>query len=279
MPKMTAAKKTRTMNLEAEGAPAGSREQYDHWLSQAQQISAADVRPMRADVALAVTNAARGADAVLEESKRIEKELPGVSLALVRNLHGLGSALQFAVGQVDVWAPPPKDLKQKLSRATQLRAVLLASSDALAKAGVLNAAVVAKIHQGHGSIDIASDCVALAELFTKNAAATKGKVPFTAAEVREASALGTALLQVLRPKGARKQPTAKELATAVDARDRLWTLFETTWEDNVWRAGTWIWKREYERHVPPLQSRVVGKRPKKAAATAAPAKANDGSAA
>lgn len=265
MPKTSPAKKARTMNLEA-GATEGSRDQFDHWLPRARELTPAEVRPLRADVALAISNAARGADAVLAEAKRVEADLPRVSLALVRNLGGLGAAVRFATGQVDVWAPPPKDLAEKLARATRLRSVMLASADALAKAGVLNAAVVAKIHQGHGAIDIASDCVALAELFTKNGAVTKGKVPFAAAEVREASAVGTTLLQVLRPKGARKGPAAKELAAAVDARDRLWTLFERTWEDHVWRAGAWLWKRGHEAHVPPLQSRVAGKRGKKSAA-------------
>lgn len=51
------------------------------------------------------------------------------------------------------------------------------------------------------------------------------------------------------------------------ARDRLWTLFEWTWEARVWRA--WLLGRAVDEHVPPLQSRVVGKRAKVPAGPAA----------
>src|SRR5437870_1998456 len=84
---------------------------------------------------------------------------------------GLGAGLAYAAGQVERYAPPPSDVKELLARAHRLRALLLKSADALAVAGMIPAAQVAKIREGRGSIDTAGDCVALAALFQKKAAA------------------------------------------------------------------------------------------------------------
>ena len=54
-------------------------------------------------------------------------------------------------------------------RARELRDVLLASAEALAKSGVIPARPVAKIREGKGPIDSAQDCVDLSALFLKHA--------------------------------------------------------------------------------------------------------------
>lgn len=57
------------------------------------------------------------------------------------------------------------------------------------------------------------------------------------------------------------QPQAKNnLAAVSEARDRLWTLFERSWENDAWHAGAWIHGRAVDDHVSPLQSRAVRKR-------------------
>ena len=254
-----------------EHAPAGSQAEYERFLPHAQKIAATTVRRLRADVSLAITNANHGVEAVLTGSAIIETALPKVSLHAIKDLPNLGLAVAYAAGQVDRHVPPPTDTKAQLARATELRALLLDSADSLATAGVFSKEAVKKIHVGHGGIDTAGDCVALAALFQKNAHAVRGKTPVTAAQIREAAEVGSRLLAVLRPANARKKIKGKELAALTDARDRLWTLFETTWEDHVWRAGAWLFKRQVDEYVRPLQSRVVGKRPaKKAPPTAAP---------
>jgi hypothetical protein len=238
----------------------GSQEQYERFLPQAQKLPAVEVRPMRADVSLAIANAARGIEAVLAKADEIRAGLPKISIPEIEAVRDLGSAVAYAAGQVERFAPPPSDLKDLLARAQKLRALLLGSADVLAVAGILPAAQVKKIHEGHGAIDSAGDCGALAALFQKNAAAVRGKVAFTNADVQAAADVGSRLLAVLRPRSAGKKPAAKDLAAASEARDRLWTLFERNWEGFVWRAGAWIHGRAVDDHVPPLQSRVVGKR-------------------
>ena len=94
----------------------------------------------------------------------------------------------------------------------------------------------------------------------------KGTTPVTAAQVKQAGEVGTRLLAVLRPVGAKRKAVSPDLAAAVDVRDRLWTLFERTWEDEVWRGGAWLFKRDVDEKVPPLQSRVGKKRATKAPA-------------
>jgi hypothetical protein len=142
------------------------------------------------------------------------------------------------------------------------------------QARLLPAAVVAKIREGHGGIDTAGDCVALAALFQKNATALRGKTPVTKPEIVEAAEVGSRLLAVLQPKKARRRPPAREQMENTVARDRLWTLFERTWEDHVWRSGAWLFGRAVDQHVPPLQSRVATRR-SKPATPAAPVPAAD----
>ncbi len=249
----------------AAGADFGSAAKYEMFLPEAAKLPKNAVRPMRADVHLAASNATEGATAVLAHEEVIRRELPKISVPAIAGLGGLASAVIYAAGEVERYAPPPTDTKALLARAHDLRAIFLSTADALARAKILPATTVAKIHQGHGGIDTAGDCVALAALFQKNAKALKGKVPFSAADVKEAADAGTKLLAVLRPKSAGRKPHGKGLIDATDARDRLWTLFETQWEEHVWRSGAYLFGRKVDAHVPPLQSRVAGKRPAKMA--------------
>jgi len=225
------------------------------------------VRPMRIDIHLALANAQRGVDAVMPHDARIRKELPMVDRAAIASLVDVGLGVAFAGGIVDRYAPSvATDVNPLLARARKVRARLLASADALAVAGLVSPAVVAKIRAGHGGLDAAGDCVALAALFRKNERAVRGKTPVTAADVREASEVGSRLLEVLHPKGAKRARPDDERARATEARDRLWTLFATRWEDLVWRAGAWLFGRDVDAHVPPLHARVAAKRAAKAPA-------------
>lgn len=214
-------------------------------------------------MSLALLNARRGAGAVLADKARLKKELPGVSIANIESLDQLGLALAFAAGRVERFADAPTLLREKLSRAHVLRGLLLDSAQAAASAGLVPEGAVAKIRHGRGGLDAAGDCVALAALFRKYPALVK-QTPVGAADVKEAAALGSELLERLKPARARSKPS-RELSQARDERDRLWTLFVQRWEMDVWRAGAWLFARQVDRHVPPLQ-RASRRSAKKAAA-------------
>lgn len=150
---------------------------------------------------------------------------------------------------------------------------MLSNAVSLMKSGDLPAPDVQRIAKGKGGADVAQDCVDLAQLYTANAAAVKGKTPITQAQIDEAQSVGDQLLQLLKPKNARS-PSTRQQSTAVLARDQLGALLVAQHQAQVRRAGTWIRVDDVDAHVPPLQSHAGHAKPK-----AAPAAANGAAAA
>lgn len=240
----------------------GSQEDYERFLAEAQALAERDVRPFRLDASVAYHNVQRGVDAVLPLSDRIRQELPSVNLEQLRALPNVSLALCFAVSQVDRDGASSKQLAEPLKRTYALRETMLASALALGLAGTLPKREVEKIQEGRGALDAAQDCVDLAALFKKHAAAVRGKSPVTAAQVTEAARLGTDLIKVLRPRSVKKdrRPTGA-LKDAVDVRDRLATIVSTRHE-LLRRVGHWLWGDAVDQHVPALQARAVQRRKK-----------------
>ncbi len=267
--KSTNGAKQKSARGATDGAPAatGSAAEFERFLPEALKLDRRAVLPLNADVSLALGNAKRGVDALLARPSEL-KGLPGVSVARIKSLSQLGLALAFSAGRVERFAPPPTGIKGKLSRLHQLRGMLLDSAQALASAGLVPEGAVRQIRHGRGGIDAAGDCVALAALFRKYPAALK-KAPVSAADVKEAAALGTELIGVLKPKSARRVD-GRSIKQARDERDRLWTLFVQRWEQDVWRVGAWIFGRKVGQHVPPLLSHTQRRSAGKAKAKAKP---------
>jgi hypothetical protein len=266
MPSKTNTKKTAVDKLPAEPTifeTAGSEEDFRIMLPEAMKLDARDVLTFRADAALARHNGQLGATAVLEHKERLARELPKLDLSHIRSILHLGPAVVFSAQAADQTVAPSGDLRAQMARSRQLRSLMMSSADSLAAAGIFDVKVVAKIHEGTGALDTAADCVALASLFARYSDEVRGKTPVTAAQVREASELGSMLVGSLRPRGAKRvrarDPKAKD---AAEARDRLWTLMVQRYE-KVWQAGAWIWGYKVDEHVPALQSRAVSGRPPK----------------
>ena len=240
----------------------GSQQAYEHFRPVAEALPSGDLRAFRADASLAYHNVTAGRGALLAIEKRLAVELPTLSLTSLRSLSDLALGVVHAVAQVDRGADGSTAVL--LAKARGVRDVLLASAEALAKSGVIPARAVAKIREGKGAIDSAQDCVDLSALFRKYAKEVKGKTAVTSAQMKEAAELGTELLKRLRRKGTKRKDSASVTA-AVDTRDRLWTLLVQRHQE-IRRAGMWIWGDEVDAHVPPLQSRVMAPRKKKAPA-------------
>ena len=83
-------KKSASTASASAAAPIGSAAQYKKYLPKAEKLPSSAVRPMHADLALALVNARRGAAVVLAKSARLKKELPAVSLSAIRDLQNLG---------------------------------------------------------------------------------------------------------------------------------------------------------------------------------------------
>lgn len=234
----------------------GSRAAYEQFSIEARAV-AGPLSVPRVNLGRVYHNVIAGVGAVLADKERLARETRAFDFKQAANLPNLALAVIYASNLVDRNAP--KATREKVARAAGLRGKLLPAAEVLATAKLMPAHEVARIRKGTGDIDIADDCIALARLFTDYAAQIRGKTTITAAEVREASDLGTELRTILRPKGTRKAPAEPELAMALENRDRLWTLLVERY-DLVRRAGAWLFGLEkVSELVPPLGSRVKAK--------------------
>ncbi|XXX71631.1 hypothetical protein WMF30_28700 [Sorangium sp. So ce134] len=234
----------------------GSAEAAADFLQEARSIPAREIRPLRADAALIHHNVSVGLDAVSSREADLLKLPAPFDLDAMRSLRRLGLGLVYAAAQVD--RSSPGTAKKLLKRAHEIRDVLLSAAVALMKAGVLPAQKVKKIMAGSGARDMVQDCVDLAQLFRDHAAEIRGKTAVTRAQIDEASTVGNQLLALLKPKGA-KAKTPAAVKDAVEARDRLWTLLSLRHEEQLRRAGMWLWVDKVDEHVPPLLSRAARK--------------------
>jgi hypothetical protein len=232
----------------------GSQADYEEFAPLASRVSANEVIPMRADLQLALHNVQLGVKAVLEHKARLAR-LPETRMGELESLPRLVLATIYADTQIDRSLPPGK-LQELLARCTRLRTLLVRSAESLVEAGMLPRARVEAVRSGSGKLDSARDCVALAALFTNHAAALRGKHPVSAAQVKEASEVGTELLKML--KTGRSRPLPPTGTPAADMRDRLWTLVVRR-ADALSRAAVYLFGREADQKVPALQSSRGGR--------------------
>jgi hypothetical protein len=231
----------------------GSEADFVHFLAEATALSAGDVIPLRADVSLARVNVTLALASLLAREAEAKK-LPGIHLASLKQLPRKVQATIFATTQVGDAASG--EITEKLARAGVLRKKMFRAADALVDEKLFPADKVKELHAGSGKIDVASDCVGLAALFTKHAKQAKGKTTVSAADVKEAAALGSELLKVLKPSTAKKT-RSEDARKAADVRDRMWTLVVRGYAD-VWRACAFLYGPELiEEKVPALLARAA----------------------
>ena len=234
-----------------------SKDAYDHYLPQAQDLDPAFVQPFRGDALLAHHNVRTGVLNVLQHANEVSQALPQVSIDIIKALPALAMAVVFAAKQVNR-LPETTELHTLYPRVTVLRRKLLATATALASGGMLPDRDVEAIRRGKGKIDAATDLIQLASLFDRYSKEVENKHAIAADEIKEASALGTRVLTILKPSNApRNTPISPTLAAAVENRDRLWTLLLQGYTDHLWRAGAWLFQSDVDAHVVPLLSRVV----------------------
>jgi hypothetical protein len=246
----------------AEAAPpavVGSQKAFLDFLPQAEKLGAGEVVGYRADAALAYHNVAAGWRSVAPLAARVRDELPKVDWRELEALLDLASAVVFAAAQVDSRPASPGEISKQLAQARPLRAMLLASADAVAKKGLIPVREVQRIQAGQGQRDTAQDCIDLAALWSRYPDAFRHRSPAEPSDLTQAAQLGSALIAVLKPKGAKRQATVR--APGAEARDRLWTLLQRR-HDMLRRVGGYLWgDAALDEHVPSLQARLpTGKR-------------------
>jgi len=262
----TKSDKTKSEKAKSEGDAVpeviGSEAAFQRFLPEAQRIGAKEIKPLRASAALVYHNVKAGTDAVMVHAGHLKAHLPQVDLRELAELPQVALALAFAALLAEREVEGSHELKEKLSEAASLRTLLLASSRALAAAGVFSDKEVAKIDRARGPIDTASDCMALGAMFTKHAAEVKGKSPVTSKQAARASELGAELKTRLKAKGVKKMKGGGIVMSAGEARDRLYTLLAERHE-RLWAVGAYLFGYAVDEHVPallaPMQKRKGGK--------------------
>ena len=188
----------------------------------------------------------------------------------VEGVESLALAVIYAAGRVPADPRSTGDVLRLLAEARPLRALLLSNARTLSLVGRCSPEEVARIERSRGAVDSATDLIDLATLHANRELTGAGSA-VTAAQLKRAKTLGTELVQKIRPAGAsRASARTPAQHTAVELRDRLWTLLVQT-HDYFERIAGARWGRDLGKHVPRLQARyVVKKRAKKPAEPAAP---------
>ncbi len=230
---------------------------YAHFLPHAQALDAREVRPYTGFASVVYHNVSDAVDVLRKEESAVPKEIAKANFPAVYELPDLALALQHAVSVAEKVAvsPPPtrKQRDQVLGRVQRLRRIMLSAAETHAAMGELPEDEVARIRTGMGPRDAAQDCIDLAALFRPNLANLKGRTPVTETIIDEATQAGTELLKFIRPSGATKAPKLKEVTTAVDVRNRLFTLLVRRYEV-AWRIGAWLWGYGVEDKIPALHA-------------------------
>ncbi|HVG58185.1 MAG TPA: hypothetical protein VNA24_06495 [Hyalangium sp.] len=229
----------------------GSKKAYDKFLSAARAIDSGLVEECRADVALAYHSAKRGLESLLSQDVPLSR-LPDIKMDELRTLPELAQGVVFAVLQ---WHHQLEaaSFGPLFEQAQRLRRKLLKSADALAETGLLPEADAEAVRH-LSRHDVIGTCMAFSELLRRNEARVVGRSPLTVADLDEVDQTITQLRALLSPReGARGEPSLPSLVEAAQIRDRFWTLLKQR-HDLLWRCGAWLYGREVDSRVPPLQA-------------------------
>ena len=233
---------------------------FDQCVDQASTVPEGVAVPCKVDTLLVHHNVKHGVLAIRSVSGRVRDELPRTDLDRLSQIENLALALVHASRVVDEQAGGENRIRELVSRAARLRAVMFPAAESLAHSDLLptEAAVeVERIRKGSGFPDLAQDLIDLAAFFRRYSTQTAGRTTVTAELVDEAEKAGKTLLAELEPKSWRN-PGATEpdaLTRAALVRDQLWTLLLRRHEE-LWRVGAYLFGRDHlDIEVPELLAR------------------------
>lgn len=251
--------KTKAAPAEAAPLPAPPAA-LARFLAEARSLDAEQILPMHADARVVQHNVGLGVSAVLSFTDHLREHLPHVDLEELRSLPDLALCLAHAAEEVS-GGPDSAETRELYAEATALRRTLKAAATALAQAGPFSPRDLARVGADHGAIDVGADCAALAALFEKRAEDIAGRSPVGEELVARAAEVGAALRAASKPKAAAKK-VGPSGVSAVEARDRLWTLLVARHE-RLWAVGAFVYGHAVDAHVPALSAPlpIRGKKP------------------
>lgn len=260
-----ASKTTPPKQIEVEGEspptlmPKGAETSFEAHKDEARSLTAEAVATFNGNALITLHNARAGVDAVMKMRAAIESDpsAPKVDFGRVAATVHVAEALVVAARRASQAFDPRSELAAKLTEVYALRDTLLVNAVAASKGGPFDAVVIARIQGGRGAIDAAQDCIDLASLFHRHAAALAGRSFVTATQIARAAELGTELLSLLKPNGvATNYERSSAVVEATTMRDRMAALLATYYA-YVARVGGWLWGLDAAAHVPPLRSRTL----------------------
>lgn len=238
--------------------PIGSHDDVAVHQAAARLIAAADVRPCRVEVRLAIHNAIVGRDAVLSARDAIEATGFRLDIDRLAAMDSIGRAITHTARRSGDNNGQTSEVIALQREGRPLRRLLLSNARSFGLAGRCSAEEVKRIARGIGPLDAAQDLVDLAILYTNDNLVVVGG-PVTAEQVARAAVLGNRLVTLILPNGVLRPKYTRAQREARALRDRLWTLMLQA-HAHVAQAGGALWGHEVHEHVPRLQSRDVPKK-------------------
>jgi hypothetical protein len=238
-------------------AQMGEEAAYNHVLSRAKALPESAIRK-RGDVPLALANVSTGLAAVLDPKAGLAARWAPARVSALEEARTLALAASFAASRASQLDGKETDLAALIGQMYEKRDLFLAVMDMAAKWGLLPGERVAKIRAGNGPIDGGQDLIDGVVLCREFSAALENKTPLTTAWLSDAEALGNKVVLEIRSSGARQEINATAREAALNA-NRIWTLLVDA-HTELRKAGFELWGDAVNAYVPPLQSRVGGKR-------------------
>ncbi len=214
----------------------------------------------------------------------IDPHLPAAIAALreprleeVFELPALVMALDFAAARVPVARLSAGDIEKMLKEGAPWRDLMLTYLEVVSHPliGLVPRERVAAVRAGKGKLDMAQDFVALPGLFAEFRQPLEGKHPFPEDRIDLLEQLGGALVQEVRPGGA-KVDVPKRSAESI-LRDQFAALVTERYDRLQVLAAVALGKRRADELLPALRSAAPG-RPAAAPAEAAEPGAENGAA-
>ncbi|WP_437538281.1 hypothetical protein WME79_20115 [Sorangium sp. So ce726] len=264
-------------------SPAAALAAYARVEPKLLELGPDDLVTVYVEVPRAVSSVLSALPHLRELRDEIVRDLPNHPIAMLDELEDYVLAAWYA----DLLYSTPAselDTKKLTEEAGTLREALLVAAEALGHRNLLDKQRVADIRKGKGHADLASDLIALAELFRGSWDKVRAKTAVEDEELERAADLGVRLLAALAAKPGKGSSAAPKITDAGDRRARAISLVAKAYEECRRAVAYLRWHEGGDGDLAPsLLQKPRGRRPnaEKAAAAAsgasseAPAKAPD----
>ncbi|MGK4005018.1 hypothetical protein WMF31_20495 [Sorangium sp. So ce1036] len=259
-------------------SPAAALAAYGRVEPKLLELGPDDLVTVYVEVPKAVSSVLGALPHLREMRDEIVRDLPNHPIETLDELEDYALAAWYA----DLLYSTPAselDTKKLTEDAAGLREGLLVAAEALAYRDLLDKQRVADIRKGKGHADLASDLIALAELFRGSWDKVRAKTAVEDVELERAADLGVRLLAALAAKPGKGSSAAPKITDAADRRARAISLVARAYEECRRAVAYLRWHEGGDGDLAPsLLQKPRGRRPNAEKAAAAAAAASEAAA-